>query len=398
MFRGIRIVHKTLTPLEILNMAHINTLFAQTLSLIPRHVFQKLEKRHKTGRCSRKFGFKEQFTFMAFVQLAACASLRHAIRCLETLGSCLYHWGLKPVRRSTVSDANASRPVGFFKDLFHEMYRFCSLNAPKHGFKFKSKLFSLDSTTIGLCLSVFPWAQFRKRKGGVKLHVLLDHDGLIPAFANVTTAKVHDSNASKWLNLPKGSMLVFDRGYVNYQWFCELWKRGIQFVTRMKKDCRLRLLERWQIPCNTGVTSDHLCEIKATGQPIRKIGFFDQGTGNHYYFLTNDFTQSAEIISEIYKQRWKIELFFKEIKQNLKVIRFVGHTKNAVKIQLYTALIIYLLLAWLNFKSRLGSSIQILSQLICLSLTRPMSIEELIKPPVKAESASYNLSLLALAS
>lgn len=391
-------VSNQLIPLEILNMAHVNTLFAQTLSLIPRHIFQKLEKRHKTGRSSRRFGFREQFTFMAFVQLAACASLRHAVRCLQTLRSYLYHWGLKPVKRSTVSDANASRPVGFFSDLFNEMYRFCSLSAPKHGFKFKSKLFSLDSTTIRLCLSVFPWAQFCKRKGGVKLHVLLDHDGLIPAFANVTPAKVHDSNASKWLNLPTGSMLVFDRGYVNYQWFCELGKKAIHFVTRMKKDCRLRLLERWEIQGRTGVTSDHLCEIKATGQQIRKIGFLDHETGNHYYFLTNDFTQAAEIIAEIYKQRWQIELFFKEIKQNLKVTRFIGYTENAVKIQLYTALTIYLLLAWLNFKSRLGSSIQSLSQLIRLSLIRPLSIEELIKPPVKAEPPSYNLSLLVLAS
>lgn len=376
-------------------MAHHNTILSQTLSLIPRHIFQKLEKRHKTGRSSRKFGFKEQFTVMAFVQLAACKSLRQAIRCLEAFGSFLYHWGLRPVKRSTVADANAGRPVGFFLDLFHEMYRLCALKAPKHGFKFKSKLFSLDSTTISLCLSVFPWAQCRKRKSGVKLHVLLDHDGLIPAFANVTSAKVHDSNASKWLELPRDSMLVFDRGYINYQWFCELGRKGIRFVTRMKKDCKINLLERWNAN-GSGVSSDHVCEIKKTGQIIRKIGFRDMTTGKHYYFITNDLFLPAETIAEIYKQRWQIELFFKEIKQNLKVIRFIGESENAVKIQLYCALVIYLLLAWLNFMSKLGSSIQQLSQLICLSLSRPIAIPDLLKPQIKTFAQSCQGNLLDL--
>lgn len=226
--------------------------------------------------------------------------------------------------------------------------------------------------------------------------MLLDHDGCIPAFANITPANVHDSNASKWLDLPAGSMLVFDRGYVNYKWFCQLCKKGIRYVTRMKRDCKLKLLERWIPPKAGGVTSDHLCFIEKTGQHIRKIGFFDSESGSHYYFLTNDFTLSAEVIAEIYHQRWKIELFFKEIKQNLKVIRFVGETENAVKIQLYTALIVYLLLAWQNFKSKLGSSIQNIRQIICLSLTRELSISELMNPPDSRKKNAYTFSLLAL--
>ena len=170
-------------------MGHHNTLFVQTLSLIPRHVFRKLEAKHKTGRAFRRFGFKEQFTVMAFIQLAARRSMRDGLRCLEAAGNRLYHLGLRSLARSTVADANNSRPVGFFQDLFAQMYGQCAPHAPKHRFRFKSKLFSLDATTIKLCLSLFPWASFRQRRGGVKMHTLLDHDGHIPAFATVTDAK-----------------------------------------------------------------------------------------------------------------------------------------------------------------------------------------------------------------
>ena len=154
-------------------MSFHNTLFSQTLSLIPRHIFQKLEHRHKTGRSSRRFGFKEQFTTMAFIQLAARRSMRDGIRCLAAAGKRLYHWGLSHVARSTFADANNSRPVDFFKDLFGETYALCAAKAPKHKFRFKSKLLSMDATTIKLCLSLFPWASFRQAKGGIKMHTVL---------------------------------------------------------------------------------------------------------------------------------------------------------------------------------------------------------------------------------
>ena len=208
-------------------MAHHNTLFAQTLSLIPRHLFQKLEAKHKTGRASRKFGFKEQFAVMAFIQLAARRSMRDGLRCLEALGKRLYHWGLKSVARSTFADASNSRPVGFFKDLFAEMYTLCAAKAPKHKFRFKAKLFSLDATTISLCLSLFPWASFRQAKAGIKMHTLHDHDGYIPAFVTVTDAKTHEGPVARTLALPKGSIVVVDRGYFSYLWFRALGEQGI---------------------------------------------------------------------------------------------------------------------------------------------------------------------------
>ena len=156
---------------------------SHSIALIPRHVFQKLECRYQTGRSSRKLGFKEQFTIMAFIQPAARRSLRDALRCFESAGRRLYHLGLRTIVRSTVADANTSRPVGFFKDLFSEMYGLCATKAPSHKFRFKSKLYSMDATTIKLCLTLFPWAKFRKAKGGIKMHTVLDHDGYLPAFS-----------------------------------------------------------------------------------------------------------------------------------------------------------------------------------------------------------------------
>jgi hypothetical protein len=383
-----------------LDLSHHNTLFSQTLSLIPKHVFQKLEHRHKIGRSSRKFGFKEQFTVMAFIQLAARRSMRDGLRCLEAVGSRLYHWGLKKVARSTFADANNSRPVGFFQDLFAEMYGLCATKAPKHKFRFKSKLFSLDATTIKLCLSLFPWASFRQTKGGVKMHTLLDHDGHIPAFATVTDAKTHESRIAQVLELPKGSIVVFDKGFISYPWFRTLGGKTIFFVTRLKKNAVYKLLDRRPVNCKIGVTSDHIIEVVSRGKALRlrRIGYCDQETGKRYEFLTNHFRLSAKTIADIYKERWKIELFFKEIKQNLRIKSFVGNSENAVLLQIYTALTVYLLLAYQKFLSRLGLSVQQLFQLIQLNLLGTTSLEELLNPRRRKANNSCYLSLLDLAT
>ena len=377
-------------------MSHHNTLFSQTLSLIPRHVFQKLERRHKTGRSSRQFGFKEQFTVMAFIQLAARRSMRDGLRCLEAAGNRLYHWGLKNVARSTFADANNSRPAGFFKDLFAEMYGLCAAKAPKHKFRFKSKLLSLDATTIKLCLALFPWASFRQAKGGVKVHTLLDHDGHIPAFATVTDAKTHESRIAQAMELPRGSIVVFDKGFISYPWFRLLGAKGVFFVTRLKRNAVFKLLERRLVNRKTGVTSDHIIEVSSRGKSLRlrRIGYRDQETGKHYEFLTNHFRLSAKTIADICKDRWQIELFFKEIKQNLRIKTFVGNSENAVLIQIYTALTVYLLLAYQKFLSRLGLSVQQLFQLIQLNLLGEASLDELLNPRRRKFDNSYNFTLL----
>jgi len=363
-------------------------------------IFQKLEAKHKTGRASRRFGFKEQFTAMAFIQLAARRSMRDGLRCLEALGKRLYHWGLQNVARSTFADANNARPVGFFRDLFDEMYTLCAAKAPKHKFRFKTKLFSLDATTISLCLSLFPWASFRQSKGGIKMHTLHDHNGYIPAFVTVTDAKTHEGPVARTLELPKGSIVVFDRGYFCYFWFRSLGEKGVYFVTRLKDKAVYRLLERRPVKRKTGVTSDHIIEVVNADGPLRlrRIGYRDAETGKRYEFLTNHFRLSAKTIADVYKDRWQIELFFKEIKQNLRIKSFVGNSENAVLIQIYTALTTYLLLKYQKFLSRLGLSVQQLFQLIQVNLLGTASLEELVNPRRRNNENPYNLSLLSFAA
>ena len=380
-------------------MSHSNTLLSQTLALIPRHVFQKLENRHRTGRSSRKFGFKEQFTVMAFIQLAARRSLRDALRCLESAGQRLYHLGLRTIARSTVADANKSRPVGFFKDLFAEMYALCAAKAPSHKFRFKSKLYSMDATTIQLCLTLFPWATFREAKGGIKMHTVLDHDGYLPAFINITDAKTHESRVAPNFDFRPGSIVVADRGYCNYTWFKELTNKGIFFVTRLKRNASYRLLERCSIKQKSGVTSDHRIEVSCKGHPLRlrRIGYHDPNTGKHYKFLTNNFSLSAKTIADIHKERWQIELFFKEIKQNLHIKRFIGNSLNAVLTQIYSALTVYLLLAFQKLLSKTGTSVQHLFELINVNLFGTTSLADLLNPRLRTKKSSYENSLLSFA-
>lgn len=361
-------------------MAHHNTLFSQILSLIPGHVFSSLARRHKTGRSSRQFGFKEQFTVMAFIQLAARCSLRDGLRCLAAVGKRLYHLGLHSIARSTVCDANRDRPAAFFQDLFSVMYQRCLTSAPNHKFRFKSKLFSLDSTTISLCLKVFPWAAFRRGKAGVKMHTLLDHDGHIPAFVAVTDAKAHDRKAASLLNLPKGSIVVFDKAYNSYAWFQALTDSGIFFVTRLKDNARYQVGQRRPVRRKTGLTSDQSITVKRknTTLALRRIGYRDPDSGKHFQFLTNNFRLAPKTIADIYKERWRIEIFFREIKQNLHIKTFVGTSENAVLIQIFTALTVYLLMAFMKHLARLGLSVQQLLQLVQLNLMGYNSLPELL--------------------
>ena len=379
-------------------MSHHTTLFSQLLSLIPGHVFEKLERKHKTGRSSRQFGFKEQFTVMAFIQLAARRSLRDGLRALEAAKRRLYHLGLKSVARSTVADANNSRPVEFFKDLFAEMYGLCHLRAPRHKFRFKCKLYSMDASTISLCLSIFPWASFRRNKAGVKVNTVLDHDGYIPAFLDINNAKTHESRMAKSLSLPKGSIVTFDKGYICYSWFRMLTAKGIFFVTRLKSNAAYKLVDRRAVDRKTGVTSDHIIDVSSRGKTtrLRRIGYRDAKTGKRYEFLTNHFRLSAKTIADIYKERWQIEIFFREVKQNLHIKSFVGRSENAVHIQIYTALTVYLLLAYQKFLSKLGLSVQQLFELICLNLFGKDSLEELLNPRRRKTINTYSYSLLAM--
>ena len=367
-------------------MAHCNTLFHSMLNFIPRHQFAALENQHSTGRKSRKFSRWNQFTHLMFMQLTGRASLRDGIQSMNSRAKDLYHLGAKPVARATFADANNIRPASFYQALFEKMYQRCRIVSPKHKFKFKNKLYSLDASVIDLSFGAFPWASFRRTKSAVKIHTLLDHSGFLPAFVSITDGKIHEAKVAKSIRLAKGSIVVEDRAYTDYKWFCQLQENGIFFVTRQKTNAVFRVTERRQVNKNQGLCSDqtivltgskgHLCP-----HPLRRIGYRDPETKKHYVFLTNNFTLSAKTIADIYKERWQIEIFFRWIKQNLKIKAFVGNSRNAVMTQIYVALIAYLLLCMFKYLSKISVGLQNLIRVIQLNLFRRCTLEELFEPP-----------------
>lgn len=242
----------------------------------------------------------------------------------------------------------------------------------------------MDATLVKICLSVFPWAKFRKTKGGIRLHTLLDHSGYLPAFMEITDAKKHEIRIAQSISLPKGSIVAVDRGYTDYRWFGSLTGNGVYFVTRQKRNANYKVIARRKVSKRQSLTSDQTVVLTGTKahqcpHPLRRIGYRDPETGKHYVFLTNHFILAPKTICDIYKERWQIELFFKWIKQNLKIKAFIGNSENAVMSQIYVALITYLLLAYLNFMARLGLSLQTLIRILQLNLFQRLTFEELFK-------------------
>jgi Transposase DDE domain/Domain of unknown function (DUF4372) len=364
-------------------MAHCNTIFHQMLKLIPRHHFAKLETEHGTGRKARSFTRWSQLVHLLSMQLTARVSLRDGISSLKARIKSLYHLGVQPVPRSTFADANNKRPASFFETLFALMYQRCQPLAPKHKFRFKNKLFSLDATVVSLCLSLFPWARFRRTKGGIKLHTLLDHDGYLPAFVAISEAREHEVQRARSLRLPKGSIVVEDMGYADYDRYAQLTAQKIFFVTRQKRNARYEVLERRKVNKKQGLLSDQTIHIQTQEAPLalRRIAYRDAATGRRYVFLTNHFKLAAKTIADIYKERWQIEIFFRFIKQNLKIKAFIGNSENAVLTQIYAALIVYLLLCYTKFLCNLSVTLQNLMRTLQLNLFRTCSLQELFEPP-----------------
>ena len=364
-------------------MAHCNTIFHQMLKLIPRHHFAKLETEHGTGRKARSFSRWSQLVHLLSMQLTARVSLRDGVASLKARLKSLYHLGVKPVARSTFADANSQRPASFFEALFTLMYRRCQPLAPKHKFRFKNKLFSLDATVVSLCLSLFPWARFRRTKGGIKLHTLLDHDGYLPAFVAISPAREHEVQRARSLSLPKGSIVVEDMGYTDYDRYAQLTAQKIFFVTRQKRNARYEVLERRKVNKKQGLLSDQTIRLQAQecSIPLRRIAYRDAATGRRYVFLTNHFKLAAKTIADIYKERWQIEIFFRFIKQNLKIKAFIGNSENAVLTQIYAALIVYLLLCYLKFMCNLNITLQNCIRILQLNLFRTCTWQELFEPP-----------------
>jgi len=243
----------------------------------------------------------------------------------------------------------------------------------------------MDASTIDLCLSVFPWASFRKNKAGIQLNVAMNHRGNLPEFVTVSNARDHEVSEGRKVNLPKGSIVAFDRGYADYSWFQELTNKGVFFVSRLKSNASFRVVERRNVTNkNSGVTCDQTIEFTGTvtsnrcPSRLRRVGFKDSDTGKRYVFLTNHFDLSATTIAAIYKARWKIELFFKWIKQNLKIKSFMGTSKNAVLTQIWIALCVYLLIAYMKFSSKSKRSMMQILRLLETNLFEKWLLSDIV--------------------
>ena len=351
--------------------------------------FETLAKQHHVGRALRKTSRWSQFVSLSMGQLSGRKSLRDITSNLDSQQHKLYHLGAKSIARSSLARLNEQQPHTLYEALFNKLYLRCQPVKPRHRFRFKNPLLSLDTTLVDLSLKIFPWSDYNRKRGAMKVHVGLDHRGLIPAFATITDSKQSDISFARTLELPKGSIVVCDKGYTDYEWYKKLENKGVFVVTRLRQNQIYGIKQRHPIKGNGEVTSDHTIEFtgkkaQALGlKPMRRIGYRDPETGKHYEFLTNHFGLSAQTIAAIYKDRWQIELFFKTIKQNLKIKHFLGTTRNAIKTQIWIALCNYLLVQFLRFRSKTNFSFQSVWRLLQVNLFERRNVFELLllKPP-----------------
>jgi hypothetical protein len=379
-------------------MIKVASLFSQLLKHVPRYEFAHLVKKHQAEYRTKGFSCWTQFVSMLFCHMARADSLREICNGLACCMGKLRHLGImKSPKRSTLSYANNHRPAALYEDLFWSMLsRFRSLGhlGPKKRFRFKNKLMSFDSTTISLCLSLFPWAKFRRAKGGVKVHVLLDHSDYMPAFIHITEARRHDRPVARLLNPAPGSIIAFDRAYNDYGLFAQWTRAGIYFVTRMKENALFRVVRKQRVPQNRNILSDEF--IRLTGVHarekcpylLRRVVVWDPEQERQIVLLTNHLDFGATTISTIYKERWQIELFFKTLKQHLKVKTFVGTSENALRIQIWTALIALLLLKYLYHLSKAGWSFSNMVTMLRLNLFTYRDLREWLDKPFEKPPAT----------
>jgi len=383
-------------------MSHNNTVFSQLLKLIPRHEFETLAKQHHSGRSFRTASRWSQFVTMTMAQLAGRNSLHDIVENMSAQVHRLYHLGSTKLSRSNLSRINDAKPYALYEAMFGKLLSRCQGVAPGHRFRFRNPLYSLDASTIDLCLSVFPWADFRTTKGAVKLHVGLNHAGNLPEFLTVTDGKNHDVTVGRTLSFPEGSIVAIDKGYNDYSWYKQLTDKGIFFVTRLKTNAKYRIVCRRVVLKSKGLTCDQTIQFtgiqtaKKCPVQLRRIGYRDAETGKHYVFLTNSLKLSAKSIADIYKARWQVELFFKWVKQNLKIKYFFGTRKNALMTQIWIALCVYLLLAFIKFQSKLKKSMQQFLRLLQLNLFEKREMMVLLRgdPPIDRLSNINQIALL----
>jgi hypothetical protein len=358
-------------------MPRFCSIFNQLLQLFPRVDFQKAVVETKAERHARGFTCWGQFVAMLFCQLGRAHSLREICGGLASCEGKLTHLGIAAPNRSTLAYANAHRPWELYQAVFYQLLDRCRTAAgPQKKFRFKHKLLSLDTTVIDLCADVFEWATFRRRKGAVKLHFTLDHDGYLPTVLVITEGNRHDMTVARRQTFAPDTVLVFDMGYIDYAWLAHLQRTGVVFVTRFRANTRYRVTASRPVPLRGGVAADE--QIALVGQrtdkkypaalPLRRIVVEVPDRDDPLVFLTNQVQWGPTTIARVYKDRWQIELFFKALKQNLRVKTFVGTSRNALHIQVWTALIALLLLKYLQLKATFGWSLSNLIALLRMNL------------------------------
>jgi len=352
-------------------MNKVYTIFSEVLKLCPRYHFEKAVEQHGGDRYVKTFTTWQQFMTVLYSQITQKDSLRDIVTGLSAHAARWYHLGLSGVYKSTLSDANAKRDYRIFEDLFYHLLSRCRDLTPKHKFRFKNPLYTIDASTIDLCLSVFPWAKFRTTKGAIKLHCLYDHSGALPTFLTVTDGKKHDVRVVKDHSFPLSpdSIVSIDKAYIDYKWLNSLDVKGVWFVTRAKSNIDCSVVGQHPIT-GKGVLSDECISLQGPltkikyPKKLRLIRYYDEEKNKTLTFLTNNFKLAATTIAQIYKSRWQIELFFKWIKQNLKIKSFLGTSKNAVLTQIWVAMCYYLLLTYIKYQTKYGFSLLQLSRVI----------------------------------
>jgi hypothetical protein len=352
-------------------------IFSELISHLPHKEFQKCVVRYDDGSQSRTFSHWDQYLTMAFAQLTYRESLRDIEACLRSVTGKLYHLGIRSkVARTTLADANESRDWRIFADFAQVLIRIARplYAADPIGVDLDHSVYALDSTTIDLCLSLFPWAKFRRHKGAVKMHTLLDLHGNIPTFISITNGKVHDVNILDEIAPETGAFYVMDRGYVDFERLYVLTLSAAFFVVRTKSNVVIQRRYSHPVDKATGVRSDHtviltaINSVKAYPDQLRRVSYLDVKTKKRFKFLTNNFMLPALTIAQIYKSRWQVELFFKWIKQHLRIKAFYGTSENAVKTQIWVAVSVYVLVAIVRKRLDLEASLYQILQILSVTL------------------------------
>lgn len=380
------------------------TVFSQIMDLLPHWDFHNCVKRHQGNRKTQTFSCMDQFLCMAFAQLTYRESLRDIEICLRGNQPKLYHMGIRSrVSRSTLADANENRDWRIYADFAQILISIAKELYAKDdfGLTLEAEVYALDSTTIDLCLSLFPWARFRRTKGAIKLHTLLNLRGSIPEFIHISDGKLHDVNILDILIPQPGSFYLMDRGYVDFVRLYTIQQASAFFVTRSKRNVQFKRRYSHPVDKSTGLRSDQT--IITTGVdtakeypiPLRRIHYCDAETGNHLIFITNNFDLPALTIAMLYKARWQVELFFKWIKQHLRIKAFYGTSANAVKTQIWIAVCVYVLVAILKKRLELDQSLYTILQFASVSIFEKTPISEAFSQEFdKTQKSDYDNQLL----